>query len=57
MAVNKNLLILGLLVAVTASQLPRLVRGLQQGSISTHTQQETLIAQRACNPSDPSACP
>ena len=56
MVVNKSLLITGLLIAAAASQ-AGLMRERLANLSSTQTRSEILLAQRSCNPNDPSYCP
>jgi hypothetical protein len=55
MVVNKSLLLTGLLIAMAASQVPTLLQKFYASSASA--QAELLLAQRSCNPNDPSYCP
>ncbi|MBW4466609.1 MAG: hypothetical protein KME07_14385 [Pegethrix bostrychoides GSE-TBD4-15B] len=55
---NKSLVIFGLLAVAAAFQVPAGVRVLQaQLNQSGSSSEVVLLAQRSCNPNDPSTCP
>ena len=54
---NKSLLLTGLLMAMAASQMPTLLQRFQASSASAQPESSLLLAQRSCNPNDPSYCP